>query len=131
MKWMKHAPVIAAAFFLATLSLWMLLYPSEDNPKNLGYKLWKAGVIKMNLDTATGTMVGDVGRDQLVIGKTRADLQCKFGFLLKPNQAPEYDRYCYQNSPWYGKNVLFIRTSNWMIVFEGDKAVDLVLAKGC
>lgn len=110
---------------------WFLMYPSTGDPKNIEYVLWKAGLFRMNPDKAVETMVGDADRDKLVIGKTEAELRNRFGFLSVPVDASQYVRVCYQNSSWTGKRVLFIRSSAWMVVFDGDRASNLVLIKGC
>lgn len=109
---------------------WALTYPSPD-PKSIKYVLWKADLYRLNLDEATGTMVGDPHRDQLVAGKTKAQLRDKFGPLLSSAEASPYLKGCYQNSAWKDKDVLFIGQSSWMVVFDGDKATNLVLVKGC
>jgi hypothetical protein len=109
---------------------WALMYPSPD-PKNIKYVLWKTDLYRLNFDEATGTMVGDSNRDKLVVGKTKTQLRDKFGSLLSPAEASPYLRGCYQNSSWKDKDVLFIRRSSWMVVFDGDKATNLVLVKGC
>lgn len=127
---MKRAIAVTVAAVLVFFAGWMLVYPSPD-PKSIQYVLWKAGLCKMDLDTATGTMVGDAARNRLVIGKTQAELQAKFGYLLPLSKASEYFRTCVQGSAWDGRRVLFIRQSPWMVVFDGDKATDLVLIKGC
>jgi hypothetical protein len=112
------------------LAAWVLTYPDGD-PKNIKYVFWKAGLYRMNLDAAAVTMIGDGGRDKLVVGKTKAQLRNEFGYLLTPDDASQYLRGCYQNSDWKSKEVLFIRRSPWMIAFEGDRATSLVLIKGC
>ena len=109
---------------------WALTYPTPD-PKSIKYLLWKADLYKLNLDEATGTMVGDRDRDKLVVGKTKAQLRDKFGSLLPPANASPYLRGCYQNSSWKDRDVLFIGQSSWMVVFDGDQATNLVLVKGC
>ena len=109
---------------------WALTYPSPD-PKSIKYVLWKADLYKLNLDEATGTMVGDRDRDKLVVGKTKAQLRDKFGSLLPPANASPYLRGCYQNSSWKDRDVLFIGQSSWMVVLDGDQATNLVLVKGC
>ena len=78
-------------------------------------------------------MVGDRYRDGLVLGKTKAQLQERFGPLVPLANVFSYLRACYENSARKGKDVLFIAHSSWMVgVFDGDKAVDLVLVgKGC
>ena len=86
------AIVLVLVVFLAG---WMILYPSPNDPKNVGYILWKSDLYKMNLDVATETMVGDPGRDKLVLGRTQVQLQHRFGFLLEPSQASQYLRGFY------------------------------------
>ncbi len=110
---------------------WAMTYPSPSDPKNMKYVLWKAGLYKVTLDQATTAMVGDRNRDALVVGKTKAQLRDRFGSLLSPTEASPYLRGCYQNSAWKDKDVLFIGESSWMVVFDGEKATNLVLVKGC
>jgi hypothetical protein len=126
----RVAFIIAAALFVFFTG-WALTYPSSSDPKSIQYIFWKHGLYKMNLDLATGTMIGDDNRDKLVIGKTKAQLRDKFGYLLSLANASEYLRSCYQSSGWEGADVLFIRQSPWMIVFDNERAKELVLIKGC
>jgi hypothetical protein len=120
-----------AVFLTAVLVGWGLLYPDRADPKNIKYVLWKAGLWSLDLPTATGTMVGDSDRERLVVGKTRAQLARRFGSLLKPEAASSYLGRCYRESSWNGRDVLFIANSEWMVVFDGDRATELVLIKGC
>ena len=134
MKMSGRKGLLGAALLLFALLVvagaWQVTYPSDD-PKNIRYQLWKAGLPIVDLDRATGTMIGDAHRDELVVGKTRAQLEEKFGYVLTRDQVAPYLRGCIQTSPWKDRNVLFIRSSPWMVVFDGDKATDLVLVKGC
>ena len=123
--------MIVPALVFVFVGGWILTYPDTSDPKNAEYVLWKVGLYKMNLDMATDTMIGDAHRDKLVVGKTEVQLRNKFGYLLTPNEASPYLRGCYQDSFWKDRTVLFIRKSPWMVVFNGDRAVDLVLIKGC
>ena len=112
-------------------------------PRTSSTFLWKAGLYNLNLDLATHVMVGDRGREKLVLGKTEAQLRNRFGYLLTPEQASPYLRGCtsdppvyqadppYGSSPWKDKKRLFIRSSPWMVVFDGEKATELWLIKGC
>ncbi|SRR5258708_49453 len=127
---MKIIMVIAGAILLF-LSVWLLLYPSRSDPKNIQYILWKAGLWNMNLDAAAQTMIGDADAEKLVLGRTEEQVRGRFGYLLLPADATPYLRNCYQGSAWKAKEVRFIRQSPWMIVFESDRAVKLVLIKGC
>lgn len=120
--------VILLAVFLA-IGTWILLYPDGD-PKNIKYVLWKTGLYKIDLDAAANTMIGDAHRNDLVVGKTKAQLRNRFGYLLTLAEVTPYNRGCYQEN-WKGRNVLFIRQSQWMVVFDSDRATDLVLIKGC
>lgn len=115
----------------AVLICWKLTYPSESDPKNIKYVLWKNGLYPLNPNVATHTMIGDAGHDELVLGKTKTQLRKKFGYLLAPADASPYLRGCYQNSAWKDKDVVFVRDSAWMVIFDGDKATELVLIKGC
>jgi hypothetical protein len=122
------AIVALSALFVAG---WLSMYSSTSDPKNIQYILWKAHLYKLDLPTATGTMIGDADRDKLVVGKTKSQIEKRFGPLLTPEQATPHLRGCYQDSDWKDKVVLFIANSPWMVVFDGDRATDLVLIKGC
>ncbi len=129
---MRKAGVLCSLVLVVVVTFlggWALMYPSPD-PKSIKYVLWKADLYRLNLDEATGTMVGDPDRDKLVVGKTKAQLRDKFGPLLSADASP-YLKGCYQNSAWKDKDVLFIGQSSWMVVFDGDRATNLVLIKGC
>jgi hypothetical protein len=86
---------LALTFFLAVVIGWASTYPSDSDPKNIKYVLWKNGLYGMNLDTATGTMIGDASREKLVIGKTKVQLREKFGYLSTPADISQYLRGCY------------------------------------
>ena len=109
---------------------WLVAYPSSSDSKNLKYQLWKMGLMKMNLDTATGTMIGDGSSKRLVLGKTKPQLQEKFGILLTPDEASPYLSGFYKQSSWNGQDVVFLRSSPWMVVFKNGVATDLILVKG-
>ena len=122
--------VLGAAALAAIV--WQATHPDATDAKNFRYMLWKNGIHAMNLDVATGTMIADPERDRLVVGKTKAELRDKFGYLLPAADASPYLRACYQNTWWPGQQeVMFIRKSEWMVVFNGDRAEKLVLMKGC
>jgi hypothetical protein len=122
------ALVVALSF--AFVAVWAFAYPEPD-PKNIKYVLWKHGLYRMDLDMASGTMIGDANREILVLGKSKVELREKFDYLSTLSEASPYLRGCYENSDWKSTDVLFIRKSPWMIVFTGDKATQLVLIKGC
>lgn len=126
-----YVSVTILAAMVIVLGGWVVLYPSANDSKNMRYVLWKAGLCSMDIDVATGTMIGDIHRDKLVIGKTDQQLQRRFGLLMEPSGATQYLRDCYQQSPWHGEEVRFIRHSSWMVVFRDHKATNLILIKGC
>ena len=127
----RRAMMLASVLGSVTIFLlgWVLLYPSPD-PKNMNYVLLKAGFHTMDPETAAGIMVGDVHSEKLVLGKTREQLRSRFGYLTTLAQASAYLQGCYLSSGRRGEEVLFIRTTQWMIVFDADRATDLVLCKG-
>lgn len=130
---LKSLPVriVVVIVFIAVLAIggWSLSYPGDD-PKGIKYVAWKAGLCKMDPDLAVGIMVGDANRDRLVVGKTKEQLRRRFGDLLTLEEAPEYYRQGHDDSAWKNSDVLFIRNSPWMIVFDGDRATRLILMKG-
>ncbi len=126
MKWF----LITIASMVSVIVAWLVVYPSTNDPRNLRYQLWKMGLAKIDLDVATGTMVGDKASNNLVLGKTKNDLKRKFGILLTPDEAGPYLRQFYRQSTWNNQDVVFLRSSNWMVVFNEGKATNLVLVKG-
>jgi hypothetical protein len=130
-KFIARSVIIVLMLFLVVVVGWALTYPSESDPKSIKYVLWKNGLYGMNLETATDTMIGDRSREKLVVGKTRVQLREKFGYLSKASEISPYLRGCYQDSAWKDKDVLFIRQTPWMVIFDGDKATELILFKGC
>ena len=130
-KFIARSVILVLSLFLVVVVGWALTYPSESDPKSIKYVLWKNGLYGMNLETATGTMISDRSREKLVVGKTRVQLREKFGYLSKPSEISPYLRGCYQDSAWKDKDVLFIRQTPWMVIFDGDKATEQILFKGC
>jgi hypothetical protein len=130
-KSLARAVALTLTFFVAVIIVWVLTYPSESDAKNITYVLWKNGLYRMNIDTVTGTMIGDASREKLVVGQTRAQLRERFGYLSALSDISPYLRACYQDSAWKDRDALFIRKRPWMVVFEGDKATELILIKGC
>jgi hypothetical protein len=112
------------------IGLWFAMYPDRDDPKNIHYVLWKWQLASFDRDRALGIMTHD-SADSLVVGKAEEELRKRFGYLNSIEEADSYVRYCYFNSPWYGKNVKMLRNSNWMVVFKNGRAAELVLVKGC
>jgi hypothetical protein len=129
-KLLSRVVALTIVFLVAAIVGWALTYPSESDPKNIKYVLWKYDLYPMNLDSAAGTMIADVGREKLVKGKTKTQLQNKFGYLKSPSDATPYMKRCYLESPWKDRDVLIIREGPWMVLFSGDSATDLRLCKG-
>jgi hypothetical protein len=118
--------LIAVTF---VISGWVYLHLEDGDPKNIKYILWKAGLYKADLDFVTFTMLRDPNRNGLVVGKRKEDLSQKFGRLLTLSEASPYYQMGY-NEYYQGEDVLFIKDCPWMIVFQDDKATNLVLMKG-
>jgi hypothetical protein len=125
--------IIVATVLVLVLGLafWQALYHGQGDRKDLRYQAWKLGLYPMDLDGATSTMVGDIYPDRLVVGKTEEELIRKFGYVTTLEDASEYVKYCYLNSPYYGEQVLILRKSNWMVLMKDGRATDLILVKGC
>jgi hypothetical protein len=123
--------VIAICVIFCAMAGWEVMFHGSNDTKDLRYQGWKLGIFPFDLDQATSTMILDAHRDELVLGKTRADLATRFGYVTSLAEASDYIKYCYNNSDYLGKQVLFLRRSNWQVVMNDDHAVDLVLVKGC
>jgi hypothetical protein len=125
---MRRATLIVlgiAGFFL----LWHATYPDDYDPKSIGYIGWKLHVLPMDPTRALGIMTHGANSDRLVLGRSRQQLQQRFGFVRTVEQVSPYLRnYCAAARP--GAEVLFLNSSNWMIVMQRDRAVELVLCKG-
>jgi|SRR6516164_3928264 hypothetical protein len=120
----------AVALIFLTAATIALAYPSENDPKNIKYVLSKRHLYLMNLDRAMGAMVGDLGRDTLVVGKTKAQLQKALEYLKSPPDADAYMKGCYLESPWKDQDVLVVRDGPWLVLFSGENAIGLQLCKG-
>jgi hypothetical protein len=120
------ALIVAALGVLA----WQFLVVGPGDPRDLRYQAWKLCAYPLRIDDALGFMIRDPHRERVVIGKSREQLVRRFGFVSStPGNA--YVTYCYDNSPFRGESVLFIRNSNWMVLMKDGVADGLVLAKGC
>ena len=109
--------------------LWEATYAERYDPKNLHYLGWKYHLLPMDPHRALSIMTHDGKSDQLVLGKTRKQLQQRFGFILTKDQASPYLReYCAASRP--NAEVLFLNSNNYMVVLENDRAVELILCKG-
>jgi len=84
----------------------------------------------MNLDHTVATMTHDVWPNRLVLGLSTEQLKSRFGVVRTLKEARPYDQECYALSRTDGKDVLFLRDSDWMVLMENGRAVDLILCKG-
>lgn len=107
-----------------------MVHPSPSDPKNVQYVLWRRGFFPMNPDTALQTMIGDTRREALVIGESREALARQFGYITSPEDASAYYRSSYEKGPYHQKEVAFLRSSPWMVVFDHGKVSNLILVKG-
>jgi hypothetical protein len=122
-----------AAVLLMCLAIicWQALFHGPVDRKDLRYQAWKHGLYPFRIESALETMVADPDRNSVVVGRTASQLASRFGYVLPINQAPQYDQFCYENSPYRGQSVLILRSSNWMVLMENGRAKDLILIKGC
>jgi hypothetical protein len=129
MRWWIRSVLLAVASPFIAIAVWAVTYPDPD-PKNIEYVLWKSGLHDLDLDRALEVMIGDCKAKRLVVGKTKAELRERFEKLVAAADASPFLRSGYENFGWKGRDVLFLRSSPWMGVLQGDLAVDLVLMKG-
>ncbi len=132
--------LIAVGAFLSFVVFlsWVEQYPEGYDPKNIDYVLWKHGLNQnMNLDNAVSAMTHDVWAVRLVEGKSKDELKDRFGYIRTLSEARPYDQLCDTIGAVgelgihpAGKEVVFLRDSDWMVILDKGKAVDLVLCKG-
>jgi len=120
---------LSAAAIAAFGLLWEATYPDPYDPKNLHYLGWKYHLLPMDPHRALSIMTHDAYSDRLVVGKTKEQLQNRFGFVRTEEQVSPYLReYCAASRP--NAEVLFLNSNNYMVVMHNDRAVELVLCKG-
>ena len=130
MKIRKGWPLIALVVMPLLMTIgWALLFQDQSDPKNLRYSCWKIGVCSMNLDTAVDAVVNDPNRMDLIRGKTVAQLVKKFGYVTTLENAYPYLRQIHDEQ-FKGKEVVFLRHSDLMVILENGRGVDLVYIKG-
>jgi hypothetical protein len=122
--------ILAFIFIIIFVGGWILSYPDSNDPKNIKYVLWKHGLYRLHIDTVISAMVGDASRNDLIVGKTKTQIQKRFGTLFSPNEVSPYLREAYENF-WKGTEVRFIGHSPFMITFDKNgRATDVILMKG-
>ena len=126
LRWLVAATVI----IVVGVAGWQFVVVGADDPRDLRYQAWKVGLYPLRIDAALNAMINDSHRDSLVVGKTSEELDRRFG-SVSPVPGNTYVKYCYENSPYRGTSVLFIRNSNWMVLMKDGVADGLLLAKGC
>jgi hypothetical protein len=118
---------LVVATLLVGVLLWWGLYPDKYDPKNIHYVLWKWHLASIDLDRAVSVMHHDRWSERMIIGKSEKSLTARFGYLLPPEAvAPCYRAESQGNVP-NGDKVLFLRKSDYMIVFHDGVAARVVL----
>ena len=74
------------------IAVWFVIYLDRGDPKNIKYVLWKKRFYPRDPEAALDAMIGDVGPERLVIGKSKEQLAKRFGFLTPIEQASDYDK---------------------------------------
>lgn len=115
--------------FALLLGVWEATYPDAYDPKNPHYVAWKWHILPMNPRRALSTMTHDAYSQRLVVGKSSDELVERFGFVKTVSQVSPYLReYCAASRP--DTDVLFLNNSDYMVVMQNGRAIELVLCKG-
>jgi hypothetical protein len=110
------------------VGIWYSLYPDGGDSHSVRCFLWKAGIYSADRTLAPFAMLGDRHREELIVGKTKEQLKSRFT-LLTLDEVSHYYRDGH-DAGGKDRDVLFIKGTPWMIVFEGDRATELILMKG-
>jgi hypothetical protein len=125
----RKAILICAVAVAAFGLLWEAMYPDSYDPKNLHYVAWKHHLLPMDPNRALSTMTHDSYSERLVVGSTEEQLRQRFGFVRTVDQVSPYlQNYCAAVRP--GAHVLFLNSSDYMVVMNQERATELILCKG-
>jgi len=114
---------------------WIVLYPEDQDPKNIDYVLWKHGLNQnMNLDHAIAGMTHDKWPERIVKGMSKEQLKRRFGYIHTLDETPNYS-VCYAATGGLGRwgegtEAAFLRNGPWMVILDKGKVDDLILCKG-
>lgn len=120
-------PTIIAAVLLVVVVGWEALYPDKYDPKNIHYVLWKWHLAPIDLDRAVSTMHHDRWSERMILGKSEDAVTKRFGYLLPPEKASPCYRNASQGIAQAGDKVLFLRKSDYVIVFHDGVATQVEL----
>jgi hypothetical protein len=120
-------PGIIVAVLLLVVVGWEALYPDKYDPKNIHYVLWKWHLAPIDLDRAVSTMHHDRASEEMILGKSEAAVTKRFGYLLPPEAAPPCFRTESEGVASPGDKALFLRKSDYLIIFHNGVAVRVVL----
>ena len=118
--------IIIAGVVIAAVG-WEALYPDKYDPKNIHYLLWKWHLAPIDLDRAVSTMHHDRASEEMILGKSEAAVTKRFGYLLQPASAPSCFRTESEGIALPGEKALFLRKSDYLIIFRDGVAVRVVL----
>ena len=128
-SWRTLLVILVLGPFIA-VEVWLFLIPNKYDAKNARYLGWRYGLPTLSTEDALLTMAVDSHHDDLVIGKSRDELEKRFGFVTTLAETDDYNRACYREYH-KGDQVLFLRKSRWMIVMQDNRAKEMIYVKGC
>lgn len=119
--------ILSIITLVAIAALWAGLYPDKYDPKNLHYVLWKWHLASIDLDRAVSVMHHDRWSDRMILGKGEEALTRRFGYLLRPEDAASCYRDASHEFAANGDKVMFLRRSDYLIVFRDGVATRVIL----
>jgi hypothetical protein len=69
----------------------------------------------------------DQASEKMILGRSERALTNRFGYLLTPDEASRCNRTASQGLVPAGDEALFLRSSNYLIIFHKGVATDVVL----
>jgi hypothetical protein len=128
-RWSLILIVVCIPFLF--VACWAALFHDDYDRKSLQQILWRHDLWKIDKDRSLSIMTHAPDPDSLVVGKTRSQIEDKFGPLTPMSEASAYVRGCATQEELTSGNSVMLRHSEWMVTFSGDRAVKLTLVKGC
>jgi hypothetical protein len=127
---MKNILIILSIVLSMIVGGWICAYPYANDPKSLGYLLWKLGLYNISIEDAVCAMIGDASREDIIIGKTKNEIEKRFGGLIASQTLPDYLFNQHNLLKLPSDEICLIRDSPWIILFRNGKAANLILVKG-
>lgn len=129
-RWQKLIGICFAGCILCFVSLWLLPNGVRWYVMHPKYALWRYGWISCDKHTVYGGLNGDIWRDEVVRGKTLANLRIMFPTIHEISEFNDYDLYKVSSLTNSARTFVKWGDTDWFIELTHGKASSIHLWKG-